>query len=112
MVSLKHEHEEKEHLIYGSQASKVKNFKFLRDCTVLSFSPSLQYLAFKVGVILDELIHYIKTSQVTLVVKNLPANTGDVRGVGQTLGREIPGRGHGNLLQYSCQENPLAGYCP
>ena len=85
-------------MVYGSQASKVKNLKILRDCTVLSFSPALQYLVFKFGVIPDELIHYIKTSQVTLVVKNLPANAGDVRGVGQTLGREIPGRGHGNPL--------------
>ena len=90
----------------------MKNLKILRDCTVLSFSPSLQYLAFKFGVILDELIHYINTCQVMLVVKNRPANAGDVRGVGQTLGREIPGRGHGNQLRYSCLENPLAGYSP
>ena len=109
MVSLKHEHEEKQLLVYEAKPQK---WKILRDFTVLSYSPSLQYLAFKFGVILDELIHYVKTSQVTLVVKNLPANAGDVRSVGQTLGRELPGRGHGNLLQYSCLENPLAGYSP
>ena len=42
-----------------------------------------------------------------LLVKNLPANAGDVKGVGLTpgLGRS-PGRGHGNPLQYSCLENP------
>ena len=46
--------------------------------------------------------------QVVLVVKNLPANAGDIRDVGLILelGRS-PGRGHGNLLQYSCLEDPL-----
>ena len=47
-------------------------------------------------------------SQVALVVKNLPANAGDVRDVGSIpgLGRS-PGKGHGNPLQYSCPENPM-----
>ena len=46
--------------------------------------------------------------QVVLVVKNPPANAGDIRDAGSTLesGRS-PGGGHGNLLQYSCLENPL-----
>ena len=38
------------------------------------------------------------------VVKNLPANTGDV-GLIPGLGRS-PGRGHNNPLQYSCLKNP------
>ena len=38
-----------------------------------------------------------------LVVKNQPANAGDVR---DTRGRS-PGGGHGNPLQYSCLENPM-----
>ena len=43
-----------------------------------------------------------------LVVKNLPANAGDVRETGSTsgLGR-YPGGGHGNPLHYSCLENPM-----
>ena len=43
-----------------------------------------------------------------LVVKNLPANAGDVRDAGSIpgLGRS-PGGGHGNPLQYSCLENPM-----
>ena len=42
------------------------------------------------------------------MVKNLPANAGDVRGTGWILGLEDPpGGGHGNPLQYSCLENPL-----
>ena len=45
-----------------------------------------------------------------LVVKNLPANAGDVRDVGSILesGRS-PGGGNGNSLQYSCLENPMDG---
>ena len=60
----------------------------------------------------------IWASQVALVVKNPPANAGDVRDLGSIpgLGRP-PGGGHGNPLQYSCLENPhgqrsLAGYSP
>ena len=47
-------------------------------------------------------------SQVMLVVKNPPANAGDVRDVGSIcgLGRS-PGGGRGNPLQYSCLENPM-----
>ena len=46
-------------------------------------------------------------SQVVLVVKNLPANAGDIRDTGWILwwGRS-PGGGHGNPLQYSSLENP------
>ena len=48
-------------------------------------------------------------SQVVLVVKDLPANAGDLRdkdlipGLGKYLGS-----GHGNPLQNSCLENPMA----
>ena len=48
------------------------------------------------------------TSQVVLVVKNLPANAGDVRDTGLFLGSgRSPGEGHGNPLQYACLENPM-----
>ena len=41
-----------------------------------------------------------------LVVKNPPANAGDIRDVGSTPGSGgSPGREHGNPLQYSCLEN-------
>ena len=42
------------------------------------------------------------------MVKNPPANAGDVRGTSSIpgLGR-CPGGGHGNPLQYSCLENPV-----
>ena len=47
-------------------------------------------------------------SKVALVVKNLPAiveelrDTGSIPGVGRS-----PRGGNGNLLQYSCLENPM-----
>ena len=45
---------------------------------------------------------------VVLVVKSLPANAGDIRGVGWLPGSGgAPGGGHGNPLQCSCLENPL-----
>ena len=42
------------------------------------------------------------------MVKNPPANAGDVRNAGSIpgLGRS-PGGEHGNPLQYSCLENPM-----
>ena len=47
-------------------------------------------------------------SQVALVVKDPPANAGDIREIGLIpgLGRS-PGGGHGTPLQYSCLENPM-----
>ena len=48
------------------------------------------------------------TSQVVLVVKNLPANAGDVRDTGSIPGSgRFPEGGHDNPLQYSCLENPM-----
>ena len=42
----------------------------------------------------------------TLVVKNLPSNAGEVRDIGSITGSGIfPGGGHGNPFQCSCLEN-------
>ena len=50
---------------------------------------------------------YYELAQVALVVKNLPANAGDVRDTGSTHGSgRSSGGEHGNPLQYSCLENP------
>ena len=46
--------------------------------------------------------------QVALVVKKLPATAGDIRDTGSIPGSgRSPGEGNGNLLQYSCLENPM-----
>ena len=50
----------------------------------------------------------ILMSQVVLVVKNPPSNTGDIRDTGSIpgLGGSLEGE-HGNPLQYSCLEDPM-----
>ena len=51
---------------------------------------------------------YLGASQVALVVKNPPANAGDIRDLGSIPGLGgCPGGGHGNPLQYSCLEKPM-----
>ena len=58
----------------------------------------------------------MRASWVALAVKDLPAHAGDIRDADSIpgLGRP-PGGEHGNLLQYSCLEDPhgqrsLAGF--
>ena len=54
-------------------------------------------------------VYFTWASQVVLLVKNLPANAGDVRercSFDPRIGRS-PGGGHGNPLQYSCLEIPM-----
>ena len=42
------------------------------------------------------------------MVKNLPANAGDIRDMGSIPGSgSSTGGGHGNPPQYSCLENPM-----
>ena len=51
---------------------------------------------------------YTEGSQVALVVKNSPANAGDLRDAFSIPGlRTYAGGGHGNPLQYSCLGNPM-----
>ena len=52
------------------------------------------------------MVRCIGACQEALVVKNLPANAGDIRGVGLIPRSErSSGGGYGNLLQYSCLKN-------
>ena len=54
----------------------------------------------------ERIFHW--ASQVALVVKNPPANAGDIRKVGSVPGSgKSPAGGHGNPLQYSCLENRM-----
>ena len=59
-----------------------------------------------------------RATQVAPVLKNPPANAGDVRDMGSIPGSgRSAGGGHGNPLQYCCLENPhgqrsLVGYSP
>ena len=59
-----------------------------------------------------EMIYYNlplnKSFLVVLVVKNLPANAGDIRDTDSIPGWGTSnGGGHDNPLQYSCLENPM-----
>ena len=47
-------------------------------------------------------------SRAVLVVKDPPANAGDIRDLGSIPGSgRSPGGVHGNPLQYSCLKNPM-----
>ena len=47
-------------------------------------------------------------ASVVLVVKNLPANSRDIRDAGPIPGSgRTSGGGHSNPLRYSCLENPM-----
>ena len=41
------------------------------------------------------------------MVKNLPANAGNVRHGFDPWVEKVPGRGHSNPFQHSCLENPM-----
>ena len=63
-------------------------------------------------------MHSAGAFQVALVVKNLPANAGDIKDTSPNPGSgRSSGGGHGNPPWYSCPENPhgqrsSAGYSP
>ena len=65
-----------------------------------------------------DVIVEVQGLQLILVVKNMPANAGDIRDLGLIPGSgRSPWRRPGNPLQYPCLENPheqrsLAGYSP
>ena len=53
-------------------------------------------------------IHILGVFPDDKVIKNLPANAEDARDAGSIPGLgSSPGAGNGNLLQYSCLENPM-----
>ena len=66
----------------------------------------------------SKVIQLLYISQVALVVKNPPANAGNIRDAGLIPGLgQSPGGGNGNSLQYSCLEKShgqrsLVGYSP
>ena len=89
--------------------------------SLISFSSILQYSVQKsfvslarfipkYFVLFDAIIYKIvflfPFLRVALVVKNSPANAGDIKDTGSIPGwGRSPAGGHGNTLQYSCLEN-------
>ena len=52
--------------------------------------------------------HLLCDLQLVLMVKKSPANVGDIGDVGSIPGSgRFPEGGYGNLLQYSCLEDPM-----
>ena len=78
-----------------------------KTCTTLQAAQSLNYKLFA-RVVVQEFGVSCGLSHVALMVKNPPANAGDVRDMGSIpgLGRS-PGGGNGNPLQCACLENPM-----
>ena len=73
---------------------------------LLSHQKCLLRILHFVNTFLQHHIWMTPASQVALVVKNLPANSGDIRDSGLIPGSgRSPGGGHGNPLQYSCPGN-------
>ena len=71
--------------------------KKIKSVTVSTFPPSIFHEVMGLG-----------ASQMVLVVKNLHANAGDARKMSLIPESwRSPGGGNGNLLQYSCLENPM-----
>ena len=69
------------------------------SCVALKYICIVKFLNQNVTVFVDRITREIKLNQVVLVVKNLPANAGDLRDMGSILGSgRSPGGGHGNPL--------------
>ena len=69
---------------------------YIQFCHLLLLGPTLYLFMY----------HLLRASQVALVVKNPPANAGDLRDVGSIpVCRRSP-EGNSNPLQYSCLQNP------
>ena len=76
--------------------------------TLEIMTPKSQLLRRAMNCCQTEIKIYVSNNQVALVVKNLPANAGDVRDVSSIPGSgRFPGGAHGNPLQYSCLENAM-----
>ena len=78
-----------------------------KTCTTLQAAQSLNYKLFA-RVVVQEFGVGCGLSHVALMVKNPPANAGDVRDTGSIPVLErAPGGGNGNPLQCACLESPV-----
>ena len=94
----------------SSQTPESLKYVSLKYVSVLCSTSCLEWEALIIGgfAIWPTASFTSGASQVALVVKNLPASAGDIRGKGLIpgLGRSLRG-GHGNPLQHSCLENRM-----
>ena len=87
-------------LITLNETQRTKEWapKWKRECR----------MNWEIGVDMETIDYVWLPIHKALVVKNPPANAGDIKDSGSIpgLGRSLGGQ-HGNLLQYSCLENPM-----
>ena len=97
--------------IYRKQAGGWRPMGYGFSNFGLYFQSELIYLPQLLGTFMKNicLTFFNGASLVVLVVKNPPANAGDVRdgGVIPRSGRSPGGGGYGNPLQYYCLANPM-----
>ena len=87
----------------------------IKSATVLTVFPYIFHEVMGPGAMIFVLSNYLlgtglsmEASYMTLVVKNPPANGGDIRDADSIPGSgRSPGGGHGNPLQHSYLENPM-----
>ena len=104
-------------LLNSSSWRQIENSLFLIGTFYYEITPAKSYYHAWLGwvVFVDGpltyfylLILFSGASHIVIVVKNMPANAGDVRDLGSIPGWGIsPGGEHGNQLQYFCLENPM-----
>ena len=88
--------------------SRIRCCVLLAPVTVSSIHGSDAFAKQVLQHVLGDLLLAAGTSQVALVVKNSPANAGDMRDTGSIPGSgRSPRGGHGNPLQYPCLENAM-----
>ena len=103
--------------------TRLSNFHFtsgkiciegcLLDVATMKLLMTLAWTLFKINFYWN--IAVLRASQVAQLVKNPPANAGDVRDVGLTPGSErSPGVENGSPLPYSCLKSFLdrGAWCP
>ena len=95
-------------LLFHKKHSTFRSIPILLFHQETSSPPWLVGVAMKSQDIRQDPFSLVRASQVVPVVKDPPANSGDVRDVGSIPGSgRSPGGGHGNPPQYSCLGNPM-----
>ena len=82
-------------MLKNISSQKQTNKKY--TLIILSFILKLLYLFYTHNLFEFHCIYILRVSQVALVIKNMPANAGDIRDMGLIPGSQrSPGGGHGN----------------
>jgi len=90
---------------HRSESTLTGGYSFFQAKTSQDSSPKSELIPWRLN---RHLLIKFWASQMALVVKNMPANAGDIRDVGSIPGSgRSPGGGHGNPFQYFCLEKSM-----